>query len=64
MHQGSLLEGEERLFPVCYSILRQSIVPVLLDSVVHRLGEVGLELAGRDGYAVDKEDQVDAVLIV
>ena len=43
--------------------LRVAVEAVLVDGVVDALGEVGLELDGRDREAVEEEHEVDAVLV-
>src|SRR5581483_2425166 len=44
--------------------LRDTVEPILIDGVLHALGEVGLQLNGRDRYPVQKQHKVDAVLVL
>ena len=54
MHQRPVAEREQRLGPaVCDGVAR---LLVLVDRLVERLGEVGLELDRGDRDAVDEED--------
>lgn len=61
MHQRPGAETEQWL--VAAVGLGLAVAAVLLDGVVDALGEVGLELDGRDGDAVDEQHHVDAAVV-
>jgi len=63
VHQRAAGKGEQRLGGVTFGT-GQAVEAVLVDGVVHALGEIGLQLDGGDGNAVEEQHQIDAVLIV
>ena len=64
VNQRPALEGEQRLGLLGRRVLRRPVLAVLGDGVLHRLGEVGLQLGGGDRDAVDEEHEVDAALVM
>ena len=64
VHQRALRKGQQRLDRVAARHARRSVLAVLQHGVFHRLGVVGLDLAGRHRDAVHEQPEVDAVLVV
>ena len=62
MHDCAAWEAQQRL-PVLALGMRRPVEPILVHGVLNALGEVRLELDGRDRQAVQEEDEVDAVLV-
>jgi len=62
MHQGAAGKGEQRFgeLPLGPGV---AIEAVLVDCVVDRLGEVGLEFGSGHRQAIEEQHQVDAVLV-
>jgi len=56
---GAPLVHEQRVLPAAVGLHRLTLVGVLVDGVTHGLGELGLDLAGGDGDAVDEQDEVE-----
>ena len=63
VHQRAARERQERLRRLALGV-RRSVEAVLLDRVADTLGEVGLQLDGRDWQAVQEQHQIDRVLVV
>jgi hypothetical protein len=63
VHQGPAGKGEQRLGGVSLGT-GQAVEAILIDGVVHALGEIGLQIDGGDRNAVEEQPQVDAVFIV
>ena len=64
MHQRPLRKGQQRLHRVAARHARRAVLPVLEHGVVHRLGVVGLDLAGRHRNAIEEQPEVEAVFVV
>ncbi len=63
VHEGAAGEAEQRFGGVALR-LRRPVETVLVNGVADALGEVSLELDGRDGDSVEEQHQVDRVLVV
>ena len=63
MDQGAAGEREERLGGLAFGA-GMAVKAVLVNGVADALGEIGLQLGGGDGDAVEEEDEVEAVLVV
>ncbi len=64
VHQRTTVEGEQWFFLAGGWVFGQAVILILANGVVYRLREISLELKCGDGNAVDKEHEVDAVLVV
>lgn len=53
------LVHEQRVLPAAVGLHRLALLGVLVDRVLHRLGQLGLDLAGRHRDAVDEQGEVD-----
>ncbi|MCY1306003.1 hypothetical protein D9M70_558350 [compost metagenome] len=60
VHQRTRREAQQRLCPALGLWL--AVETILIHGILHRLGEIGFQLAGRDGDAVEEQHQIDGVL--
>ena len=59
MHDRPSLVHEQRVLAPSVRLDRLSLFGVLVDRVAYRLRELGLDLTGGDGYAVDEQREVE-----
>ena len=64
VHQRPVGEAQQRFRLSLTLGLRVAIKAVLIDGILHRLGEVGLDFDGGDRDAIQEQHQIDAVLVV
>ena len=62
MDERPARKAQQRLGVLAFR-LRVAVEAVLVDRVLDALGEVGLQFDGRDGQAVEEEDEVERVLV-
>ena len=60
MHQGTAFEGQQRFRVLGDGVYGEAGGLVLHDGILHRLFELGFQLQGGDGDAVDEKHQIDA----
>ena len=62
MHQRPARKAQQRLGVLAFR-LRVAVEAILVHGVLNALGEIGLQFDGRDGQAVEEENEVERILV-